>query len=333
ADVPVYINAGSKGYFRTAYSPEEAAAITASIETKFTPEERIGFVGDRWALMQAGQGSVGDYLDLVLALKNDPDANVLDIALGKVEGLDQRIATPEDSKRLHAVIRKQFGPIYAALGGHDKKESTQSMERRALLFNVLGTADDPAVLQQATKITTELFTGKDASDPGLADASVALTAKNGNANFYDLMQKVSQNSTNPSLQGETLHMLGDFEDSALVKRTLDYAVSGQVRNQDSWVIIASLLRHPATRAQAWDYVRENWDRVHAQLTASSGAGLVGSTGSFCTVAERDQVQTFFAAHPVENTERTLKQAYDASSDCIQLRESQEPKLKMWLDGQ
>ncbi|MEO7029423.1 MAG: M1 family metallopeptidase, partial [Acidobacteriaceae bacterium] len=176
ADVPVYINAGSKGYFRTAYSPEEAAAITASIETKFTPEERIGFVGDRWALMQAGQGSVGDYLDLVLALKNDPDANVLDIALGKVEGLDQRIATPEDSKRLHAVIRKQFGPIYAALGGHDKKESTQSMERRALLFNVLGTADDPAVLQQATKITTELFTGKDASDPGLADASVALTA-------------------------------------------------------------------------------------------------------------------------------------------------------------
>jgi aminopeptidase N/puromycin-sensitive aminopeptidase len=59
---------------------------------------------------------------------------------------------------------------------------------------------------------------------------------------------------------------------------------------------------------------------------------VSATGSFCTAAERDDVQTFFASHPVENTARTLKQAYDASSDCIQLRAIQEPKLKMWLDA-
>jgi aminopeptidase N len=333
ASTPLYVNAASKGYFRTHYSPEQTAAIIASIETKFTPEERIGFVGDRWAVMQSGQGSIGDYLDLVLALKNDPNANVLEIALGKVETIDQRIATPEDSRRLHAVIRKQFAPIYASLGGPDKKEDRGHMERRSLFFNVLGLAGDPAVIQQAQTLTTNLFSHKGPTDAALDDAAVAMVAKNGTPAFYDGMQKVSADSSNPGLQEEALGLLADFEDPALVKRTLDYSVSGDVRNQDSWELIAALLHNPVTRTQAWEYVQANWDKVHAQLTAASGGRIVGATGSFCTVAERDQAQKFFASHPVENTERTLKQAYDASTDCIALRKTQEPKLKLWLDAQ
>ncbi len=328
---PLYVNAASKGYFRTEYTPEETAAITAAAETKLSVEERIGFIGDRWALMEAGHGSVGDYLDLALALKNDPNANVLETALGNVEAIDRRIATPEDSARLHALLRKQFGPIYAAAGGPMKNEPEDRMERRALLFNLLGAADDPAVEKQAEAITVQLFTGKETNDAALNDASVALSAKNGNAAFYDAMKSVSQHSTNPSLQQETLLLLSDFEDPALVKRTLDYAVSGEVRNQDSYQLIVGLLAHPHTRTQAWDYVRNNWDKVHAQLTTSSGQRLVGVTGSFCTVAERDDAQSFFAAHKVDNAERTLKLAYDASTDCIRLRATEEPKLKQWLD--
>ena len=329
---PLYVNAATKGYFRTEYTPEETAAITAAAETKLSVEERIGFVGDRWALMEAGHGSVGDYLDLALALKNDPNANVLETALGNVEAIDRRIATPEDSERLHALIRKQFEPIYAAAGGPMKNEPEDRMERRSLLFNLLGAADDPAVEKQAEAITVQLFSGKNTDDAALNDASVAMAAKNGNAAFYDAMKTVSQNSASPALQQETLLLLANFEDPALVKRTLDYAVSGEVRNQDSYQLIVGLLVHPHSRTQAWDFVRNNWDKVHAQLTTSSGQRLVGATGSFCTVAERDDVQSFFATHKVDNAERTLKQAYDASTDCIRLRANEEPKLKAWLDA-
>ncbi|HEY5331206.1 MAG TPA: M1 family metallopeptidase [Acidobacteriaceae bacterium] len=330
---PLYVNAATKGYFRTEYTPQETAAITAEAETKLSVEERIGYVGDRWALMEAGHGSVGDYLDLALALKNDPNANVLETALGNVQAIDRRIATPQDSERLHALIRKQFEPIYAAAGGPMKKEPEDRMERRSLLFSFLGAADDPAVEKQAETITMQLFSGKDTSDPALNDASVALTAKYGNAAFYDAMKAISQKSTNPSLQQETLFLLANFQDPALVKRTLDYAVSGEVRNQDSYELIIGLLVHSRTQAQAWDYVRNNWDKVHAQLTTSSGQRLVGATGSFCTVAERDEAQSFFATHKVDNAERTLKQVYDASTDCIRLRAAEEPKLKLWLDAQ
>ena len=332
ATMPIYINAGSKGYFRTEYTPEQVAAIISVIETSLNPEERIGFVGDRWALMQTGHGSVGEYLDLALALKNDPNANVLEIALGKVESIDQRIASVEERERLHAVLRKQFGPLYQAMSSRQGNETAEHMQRRGLLFSLLGLAGDQAVLQQALQITTNLFSGKGETDPALADASVALIAKTGSVGFYDAIQKVSRESASPTLKEETLGMLADFKDPELIQRTLDYAVSGSVRNQDSWQLLGSLLRQPESREQAWRYVQGNWDKVHAQLTASSGQRIVGATGSFCTVAQRDEAQTFFAAHPVENTERALKQAYEASTDCIQLRATQEPKLKAWLDA-
>jgi aminopeptidase N/puromycin-sensitive aminopeptidase len=50
-----YANAGDKGYYRTDYSVGQLKAIVANAETRLTVEERIGLLGDRWALMQAGE--------------------------------------------------------------------------------------------------------------------------------------------------------------------------------------------------------------------------------------------------------------------------------------
>ena len=135
----LYANAGDKGYYRTAYTAEEWKAIEANVETGLTPAERIGLVGDEWALMRAGQPgdhprTVGDFLDLVLAVKQDPNARVLDSALGRVSSIDARIATDAERERLNAVVRREFGPVYAALGGPQKHEKDDHADLRETLF-------------------------------------------------------------------------------------------------------------------------------------------------------------------------------------------------------
>ena len=80
-------------------------------------------------------------------------------------------------------------------------------------------------------------------------------------------------------------------------------------------------------------MRKNWDKVHAQLTVSSGAELVAATGYFCTARRRDEVIGFFATHKVEASERTLAKAVDSINDCIQLRSAQEADLHSWLEAQ
>ncbi|HEY1993312.1 MAG TPA: M1 family metallopeptidase, partial [Edaphobacter sp.] len=87
----LYANAGGKGYYRTLYTPQQYNAIVAKAETALTPPERIGLLGDRWALVRSGQASVGGYLDLVLALKQDPNAAVLDLVHRQLEKVDSDI--------------------------------------------------------------------------------------------------------------------------------------------------------------------------------------------------------------------------------------------------
>ncbi len=333
----LYANAGGKGYYRTLYTPKQYSAIVAKAETALTPPERIGLLGDRWALVRSGQATVGGYLDLVLALKQDPNAALLDLVHRQLERVDSDIATEEDRAAFAAVVRRQFGPVYAALGSPVKGEPFDRQQLRGTLFEMLGAAQDPAVLAQAQQLATRVFAAENKKDKTLdatlSDSAVLVSASNGDAALYDRLLALSRNSGDPGEKTDALRTLGRFRDPALVQRTLDYLVSGEVRNQDTWIVLVALLRDRATRDQTWDYMRNNWDRVHAQLTVSSGAEVVRATGNFCTVRQRDEVINFFATHKIGASERTLAKAVDSINDCIQLRSSQEADLHAWLKAQ
>ncbi len=344
ADAPMpvfYANAGAQGYYRTQYTPAQLAAITAKVETALTPEERISLLGDRWALTRSGQGNVADFLNLVLAVKQDTSSNVVDSALQKTNSILWQIADPETDKadhdRLEAILHTNFAPIYTALGRPSGKDSIDRQELRATLFRQLAGSKDPAILAEARKIADIIYTPgskQDTSlDPAFQNAAIAIAATNGDAALYEKILTASKTLTNPEQQTQALFTLAAFEDPALVTRTLDYTVSGAVRNQDSWILLSSLLANPDTRTQAWDYIRSNWDKVRAQFTTNSGVRVVAATGSFCTEKQRDEVTSFFAAHPVDASARTLSKSIDSINDCMQLRASQQPSLHQWLATQ
>ena len=332
-----YANAGAKGYYRTVYTPAQFEAIAARAESSLTPPERIGLLGDRWALVRSGRVAVGDYLDLVLRLKQDPSEAVIDTAHQEIQKIDSDIATDEDRAQLAAVFRRQFGPVYNALGGPAKKEPYDRQQLRGTLFELLGEARNPAVLAEAQILTARVFAAgseRDKTlDSALADAAVQVSAAYGDTALYDKVLAVSRNFSDPALQTDALRLLAQFRDPALVKRTLDLIASGEVRNQDSGTMLTTLMRNRETRDQAWDYVRKNWEQVRAQFTVSSGAEVVEATGSFCTVKQRDEVIDFFAKHKVAAAERTLAKAVDSINDCIEVRAVQQPKLRAWLQVQ
>ncbi len=324
-------DADGKGYYRYHYTPEAYKKIVAHVETSLTPEERISMVGNEWALTRAGQGTVGDYLDLVEAIRHDSSSIVLGNALGAVGTIKDRIATDEDRKRVEAWERSEFGPIYKALGTPSPSDSLDKKQLRALLFNVLGNADDPAVVAEAQAITEKYIANQASVDPEIARAATGIAAGNGDAALYDKLLALSKSANDPAVQTGALFNLAYFKDPALVTRALNYAVSGQVRNQDSWILIAILLQRPETREQAWQYIKSNWPKVSAQLTTASGARIVSSAGRFCSAEKHDEVLSFFSTHKVVAADRTLKIAGDSINDCVQLHNAQEPNLKQWLD--
>lgn len=329
-----YADANDKGYYRTEYTPADYNRILNVIETNLTPPERIGFAGNEWALMRSGRGSVGDYLNLAAALRNDPNAGVIENVAASIEAVDARIATPADRKLLAAWVRQQFGPAYNRVKDVAPSGFVEKRQLRAMLFGLLGQIGrDPQIIQEARRITEKYLANPGSVEPSLVRPAVFIATKNGDSRLFDQLQKVSKTSNNPEAKTTALYALATFSNPALLRRALDYATSGQVRNQDSIILFVVALRDRDTRPIAWDYIQKNWDKVHAQMTTMMGGYLVGSTGGFCSAEKGQEVQMFFTAHPVVAAARAVTKAEDSIHDCSVLRATQEPKLASWLSGQ
>jgi len=329
-----FANAGGAGYYRSAYTPTAYSELLKQVEKSLTADERIRLIGDEWAQLRANKASPGDYLNLVQAVKSDTSAHVIVSSLAGVRAIDERIAsTPEEHAALDAWIERSFAPEYAHLSPAAKGDSTNLRELRAELFNILGRyGKNPAILNEAKTLALKYLDNPASVDATLAKVAATITAFNGDAAFFDKLQGVYETSPNPEQQESALRLMVLFRDPVLLKRALDYALSGKVRNQDVAIQFAIALRGVQTRSQTWKYIQDNWEKLQAQLTTTMGNILVSSTGSFCSAAERDAVKAFFAVHKVAASERALTLAVNSIDGCAELRTLQEPKLKIWLDG-
>jgi aminopeptidase N/puromycin-sensitive aminopeptidase len=330
-----FANAGGKGYYRSAYPANEYAALVAKVETGLAPTERIALIGDEWAQLRANKATVGDYLNLVSAIKDDSSADVVGASLGGVNTIVERVAsTPEERNGLAAWIRSNFAPQSAKLGAPTASDSANTRELRAQLFGVLGYyGKDPAVIAQAHDIAEKFIADPASVDATLGQTALYIAARNGDAALYDKLQKVFETSTNPEFQEGALRLLPEFEDPALLQRALDYAVSGKVRNQDAAIQFAIALSVDANRDAAWKYMQSHWDAIQAVLTPEMGNVLVGSTSAFCSAEARDDVKQFFSNHKVASSDQTLKHSIERIDGCVELRKLQEPNLQQWLATQ
>ena len=329
-----FANANDRGYYRTLYDPADYNKILSVAETKLSPAVRIGFAGNEWALMRSGRSGIGNYLDLAAVLRNDPNAGVIQNLAGAIDATDERIATPADRVKLAAWVRQEFRPSYDRVKEISPSDSVQKKQLRATLFGVLGEIGrDPQIIAQAKELTNKYIANQASVEPSLVRPAAMIATENGDSHLFDQLQQLSKTSNNPDVKMTALISLANFHNPALVRRALDYATSGQVRNQDAIFLFVVALRSRDTRQVAWDYIQKNWEKVHAQMTTMMGGYLVQSTGSFCSAEKAQEVQTFFASHPVAAAQRAMQRASDSIHDCAVLRATQQPKLTEWLAQQ
>ncbi len=243
-------------------------------------------------------------------------------------------ATAAERAELSAWIRSTFAPEYAKLGPPSGSDAASKRELRARLFSGLGHyGKDPAVLAQAREIAEKYLANPALVDPTLGQTALAVAAINGDAAFFDKLQNLYETTTNPEFQEGALRLLAQFEHPALVQRSLDFAASGKVRNQDAAIQFAIALGSDENREQAWKYIQNNWEKVQAQFTTEMGAVLVSSTGNFCSTEARANVEQFFSTHKVASSDKALNHALEIIDGCVELRTLQEPNLKQWLAAQ
>lgn len=325
-------NANATGYYRVGFQPDAVRDLSKDAEAKLTPAERISVQNDIWASIRVGSEPVGDYLAFAQGVESDRSRAVIEDVLNRLNYIGEYLVSDSDRDQYRSWMRGYLTPMMKEVGWEPKPgDSDETRALRARLFHALGyDGRDPQVLTEARKIADQALTDPSSVDHELAGGAFRVAALTGDSDFYDKLMTNLKSAKSPEIYYTDLFTLTEFNDPKLLQRTLDFAISPDVRSQDALQVIGSVMQNPAGRDLAWDFIRQHWPEIEKAGGPFASAEVVQSTGVFCSPTMRDQVTEFFSAHKVAAAERTYNQSIERINSCIDLKSQQEPHLASWL---
>ena len=327
----VVVNSGGSGFYRVVYSPALNAKLTDEVATTLTTVERFNLVNDSWATARAGITPVADYLELVKIFAEETDPNVWAILTGSVRHL-HKLLEGDAKQALETLVRDLVSPTVEKLGW-DKKdgETVQDSELRGQLIGVLGTVGDSEEVQKkAAEYFARWKADKSTVDPNLAASLVGILAYSGDQARYDEFFQMSKDATNPQDTLRFLHALAGFRDDDLLKSTIEKCLSDDVRSQDAPFLFAALLSNRYAAAQAWEYLKANFDRMVKSYPDSGVVRMVGSAHFLDTAELAPDVREFFARTKVKAGDMAIAQMLEQLDINVKLRKEQAPTLAAHL---
>jgi len=330
----VLANAGASGYYRSGYEADSVRALAHDAMTSLTPLERIGLLTDTWAAVRVGRQPVGDYLTLAEGLQSDRTDAVLGLLIRELNYIGRYLVNDNDRETYQAWVRGLLRPVAREVGWEPKPgESDSQTNLRANLLQVLGdTGRDPEALAEARKLAEQALQNPVSVETGLAGSAFALAARNGDSAFYDNLMTGMKNAKTPELYLLYLFTLSSFSDPQLLQRTLEYAITSDVRSQDTLGLVSAVMGNPAGEKLAWDFVRSHWADVEKSGGPFASAQVVSSAGGFCDAGLRGEVNDFFSAHKAAAAERSFRQSMETIKNCVDLKSQQSSQLASWLES-
>ncbi|HXE91195.1 MAG TPA: M1 family metallopeptidase [Terriglobales bacterium] len=327
-------NPAGTGYYRVAYDSESLRSLAHAMQAELSPGERLSLLNDQWALVRVGEQQIGDYLSFAEGFRDERTRVVMFTLTGRLDYIGDYLLNDATRPKYQAWVQHLLRPTAQKLGWQPRaSESDEVRSLRAYVLMTMGrTGGDPEVRAQARELAEQYLADPKSVDATLAETVLSLAALDGDAALYDKYLVKMESDLAPEERERYLDALTYFTDPALVRRSLEYAVSEKMRNQDSPGFIEEILEHRETQAVAWDFVKANWPRVEAALTIGNARDVVRAVSTFCEAPAIADARAFFAAHPVPAAERTMRQALETASNCIDLRATQQQSLAAWLAG-
>ncbi len=328
-----FANADSRGYYFTDYTADTVGQFAKS-PARLTAAERISLLGDEWWMVRAGRHDIDLYLELAAAMATDETPAITETIANRLEVIGDDSADSTERTRNQAWHRARFGPVLMALGLPGPTNDTDDRQsRRGTLLHLVGVVgNDPGVQATAREMALRYIANPNSVPSTLAPSVLQVAAVGGDAALY---QRYLDQMKNPGVQPEQYYRyfnaLAWFSDPALVKRTLEFAVSTEVRSQDASTLIGGLIVHPWSSDQAWEFTKERWPVLLKSLNIFQAIpDLVGSLGAFCSVSRATDVKEFLAKNSVPATARAAQQAVERIDSCVALDMRQSKPFAAWL---
>jgi puromycin-sensitive aminopeptidase len=295
----VVVNDGGWGFYRVHYEPDLLSRLSeAGLARVCDPLERMGLLVDSWAAVVAGLSGLADWVSVVESLGEEDDPDVW-AAVGSALNLLDLIATDgPDRSALQDFVRRVAGPAWSRLGWDpDPSEPERLGITRGRLVGALGLlGEDPGVRREAQQRLGRFFGVRTGLAPDLLTPVAHVVAASGGDEGWNLILDQYRAAVTPQDKVRYLHALPSTSDPVLLARTLDLALSDEVRTQDAPFLVAGVMSNRAGGALAWNWVEQHWDELQARFPPSLVARIFEGITALIDPGVAQAVHAFAATH-------------------------------------
>eukprot|EP00808_Paulinella_micropora_P026219 g54899.t1 len=325
-EVWVKLNGGSSTMCRVRYLDSQLllGPLSAAVrQCVLSTTDRLDLVQDTCALASAGELSLPVALRFLRTSCRQEQSKAVWVAIA--EGLGEVLSlhgeeTQPHNRALKQLVAELFGPIYSSLGWEAKAgEEGERASLRPVVLKMMGRAGDHEVAKQA-RVHLAAFLWDEDKNPLPADlrGMVYKTAVQHGGTPNTEWQAVRELFRRSDLSEEKRRCLtalgGCAGNPKLIGETLKWGLeSGEVREQDLYILLESLSGHTQGRRAVWAWLTGEWSELSAKYKQSGQnvifSGLIGAAlRGWSTLEAAEEFERFFQEHPCPAAARVIAQA-------------------------
>jgi puromycin-sensitive aminopeptidase len=331
AEAAVVVNAGAHAFARVRYEGSLLERIAGSL-AELSKDERTQLVDDAWAAVVAGRSSAAEFCRFAGSFRDETELTVWSALLQGI-GWCERFLDGAPREHCRAWIRGLAGPALERIGWEPSSgEADLTRPLRGMLLTALAvTGADPNAQALAREIEREARSGGH-EDPSLAAASVAIVASGGGPDEYEAFLEARKTSPTPQEELRYLYALPEFRDAVLLDRTLELAMTDEVRPQNAPWMLARAMANRDHGERAWRFVKERWSDIEHRLAPSTVVFVAEGVRYLATAELVEDAAAFFAEHPIPQSALQLEQIVERQRINAELRRRSVPELQSYFSA-
>ncbi len=326
------LNSGEVGFYSTKYEPALLEALHQPIrERELRQDDRMGIVRDTFALAEAGELPTVQALRLAEQFYNEVSYNVWVEVLSGLGEVDILLAGRASQKTFHKYVLRLLKNIRKQVDWTPKKgESDNTTLLRSLILKALGQYGDAKTIKHAKRI---FAAGKRADiHPDIRAVAYYIVAENGSLKDYRRFLDLYRQTDVHEEKNRLARALTLFKQPQLIRRTLTFAFSKEVRLQDGPFVFIFAWRNQAAWPYLWRYMQEHWDMLLQRY--GQGGRMLGymiKPLSYNSVPKTvGQIKKFLRRHPAPGAAMATAQTLEKLDSNVAYRQRDLKAIEAFL---
>jgi len=328
-------DADGAGYYRWNIGDTAIAAIAPGADRILNERERVSFLGNLGALLDAGAIRGDTYMEALGAFATDPEPFVVSAVISELDGVRDTFVTENLTDEFANYLQKTLSPAMEHFGINAKPGEDEAVAgfRPRLLYWLGVIAEDETVVSWASETVARYADDPSSIDPALAGVAVKIKAKNGDEQLFNQFVAAFETADSPVARAIYLGALGAFEDPGVREKALAYTLEGPLRSNEIFKISNEIRTTSIGADLVFEWVLNHYDVITSRMPPI-WLPFMPLVGNGCDLDRMEKAKIFFAKpeSKVDGTDKQMDKVEASVMDCVGLRTREGGKVRSYLQG-